>query len=108
MHHELLKVVRRRFFNAIDTDSDGRISQAGTLENDAVLQAKGHSFSATALLGGDTRRAAAFHDGHFITVYLSPRDYHRVHMPCDGRLLETVHVPGRLFSVGPSAPDSSI
>jgi len=79
--------------------ADGRISQIGRIDKDAVFQAKGHSFSATALLGGDKERAAAFQNGRFITVYLSPRDYHRVHMPLGGRLRETVYIPGRLFSV---------
>ena len=79
--------------------ADGRISQIGLIDNDAVFQAKGHSFSATELLGGDKERAAAFQNGRFITVYLSPRDYHRVHMPLGGRLRETVYIPGRLFSV---------
>jgi phosphatidylserine decarboxylase len=66
-----------------------------------VFQAKGHSFSVTELLGGDASRAAAFQDGSFITVYLSPRDYHRVHIPLAGKLRETVYIPGRLFSVAP-------
>jgi phosphatidylserine decarboxylase len=79
--------------------ADGRISQLGAIDGDAVFQAKGHSFSVGALLGGDAGRAAQFQDGQFITVYLSPRDYHRVHMPLAGRLRETVYIPGRLFSV---------
>ena len=64
-----------------------------------MFQAKGHSFSVADLLGGDEQRAAPFRDGSFITVYLSPRDYHRVHMPLGGKLRETVYIPGRLFSV---------
>ncbi|MCK8514863.1 archaetidylserine decarboxylase [Methylonatrum kenyense] len=80
--------------------ADGAISAFGRLAGDRVLQAKGHDYSLSALLGGDPARARPFRDGCFMTVYLSPRDYHRVHMPADGRLLETVHVPGRLFSVG--------
>lgn len=81
--------------------ADGRISQIGRIERDAVFQAKGHSYSVTQLLGGDAQRAAAFSNGGFATIYLSPRDYHRVHMPLAGRLRETVYVPGRLFSVAP-------
>lgn len=79
--------------------ADGHISQIGRIDEDAIFQAKGHNFSATELLGGDKQRAAAFRNGRFVTVYLSPRDYHRVHMPLDGRLRETVYIPGRLFSV---------
>jgi len=81
--------------------ADGHISQLGDIHRDAVFQAKGHEFSATELLGGDPGRAEPFQDGRFITVYLSPRDYHRVHMPLAGKLRETVYVPGRLFSVAP-------
>jgi len=81
--------------------ADGHISQLGDIHRDAVFQAKGHEFSATELLGGDPARAELFQDGRFITVYLSPRDYHRVHMPLAGKLRETVYVPGRLFSVAP-------
>ncbi|HFD78807.1 MAG TPA: phosphatidylserine decarboxylase [Gammaproteobacteria bacterium] len=81
--------------------ADGHISQIGTIDGERVLQAKGHRFSVRELLGGDGDRAAAFHDGSFITVYLSPRDYHRVHMPLRGRLTGTVYIPGRLFSVAP-------
>lgn len=79
--------------------ADGAISQLGRIEHGRVFQAKGHSYGLTALLGGDTQRAEPFVDGEFATVYLSPRDYHRVHMPCAGTLREMVHVPGRLFSV---------
>ncbi len=79
--------------------ADGHISQIGGIHRDAIFQAKGHTFTVTELLGGDSERAAAFEDGDFVTVYLSPRDYHRVHMPLSGRLRETVYVPGRLFSV---------
>lgn len=82
--------------------ADGRISQCGAIENGRIFQAKGQSFTATELLASP-EAAAAFSDGLFATVYLSPKDYHRVHMPCNARLLETVHVPGRLFSVGPAA-----
>lgn len=82
--------------------ADGRISQAGRIEAGRIFQAKGRSFTAAELLA-DAEAAAPFRDGHFVTVYLSPRDYHRVHMPLAGELLETVHVPGRLFSVAPFA-----
>jgi len=82
--------------------ADGHISQFGRIEDGRVFQAKGQSFTAAELLGDDAA-ATPFADGEFITVYLSPRDYHRVHMPWAGTLRETVHVPGRLFSVAPFA-----
>lgn len=82
--------------------ADGRISQCGAIVDGRIFQAKGQSFTAAELLG-DAAAAAPFTDGLFATVYLSPKDYHRVHMPWAGRLRETVHVPGRLFSVGPDA-----
>lgn len=85
--------------NTVVSPADGHISQIGNIDKDAIFQAKGHSFSATELLGGDPERARLFQDGRFVTVYLSPRDYHRVHMPLAGTLKETVYVPGRLFSV---------
>ena len=81
---------------------DGAISQFGAIERDQIFQAKGHSYSTTALVGGDRERAAQFEDGSFATLYLSPRDYHRIHMPCDGRLIRMIHVPGALFSVNPT------
>lgn len=81
---------------------DGAISQFGTIERDQIFQAKGHSYSTTALLGGDRELAAPFENGSFATIYLSPRDYHRIHMPCDGRLSRMIHVPGALFSVNPT------
>lgn len=82
---------------------DGAISQCGALERDRILQAKGHGYTVAALLGGDEEGlAAAFTDGTFATLYLSPRDYHRIHMPCTGRLQRMVHVPGTLFSVNPA------
>ena len=80
---------------------DGAISQFGRIENDQLLQAKGHTYSTTALLGGDSSLAAQFQDGSFATLYLSPKDYHRIHMPCDGRLTRMIYVPGDLFSVNP-------
>ncbi len=81
---------------------DGAISQFGRIDGGRIFQAKGHDYTATALLGGDTALAAHFHGGHFATLYLSPRDYHRIHMPRAGRLLRMVHVPGALFSVNPT------
>lgn len=81
--------------------ADGAISQLGKIEQGNLLQAKGHNFSLEALLAGNYLLAAEFADGLFATTYLSPRDYHRVHMPCDGRLREMIYVPGDLFSVNP-------
>ena len=81
---------------------DGTISQFGRIEHDQILQAKGHRYSTTALVGGDHALAARFHDGSFATLYLSPKDYHRIHMPCDGTLVRMIHVPGALFSVNPT------
>ena len=81
---------------------DGAISQFGPIQAGRIFQAKGHQYDATALLGGDAALAARFQDGHFATLYLSPRDYHRIHMPCEGRLRRMVHVPGELFSVNPA------
>ena len=81
---------------------DGAVSQCGPLDGDRLLQAKGHHYTVTALLGGDQALAAHFQGGHFATIYLSPRDYHRIHMPGPGRLLRMVHVPGALFSVNPT------
>ncbi|MDK9701750.1 MAG: archaetidylserine decarboxylase [Sulfuritalea sp.] len=80
---------------------DGAISQFGAIERDRLFQAKGHSYSTTALVGGDAELTAQFQDGSFATLYLSPKDYHRIHMPCDGRLTRMIHVPGDLFSVNP-------
>ena len=81
---------------------DGRISQFGTIDKDQIFQAKGHQFSTTALVGGDAALAAQFEHGSFANLYLSPRDYHRIHMPCDGRLTRMIYVPGELFSVNPT------
>ncbi len=80
---------------------DGAISQFGSMDRDRILQAKGHHYTTTALLGGDAALAAQFEHGSYVTLYLSPRDYHRIHMPCDGRLRRMIHVPGELFSVNP-------
>lgn len=81
---------------------DGAISQLGQIAGDQIFQAKGHHYSTQALVGGDAQLAAQFQDGHFATIYLSPKDYHRIHMPCAGRLLRMIHVPGDLFSVNPT------
>jgi phosphatidylserine decarboxylase len=81
---------------------DGAISQFGAIVGDRIFQAKGHHYTTAALLGGDAALAARFEGGHFATLYLSPRDYHRIHMPCDGRLVRMIHVPGALFSVNPA------
>ena len=81
---------------------DGAISQFGAIEGEQIFQAKGHRYSATALVGGDAALAAPFENGHFATLYLSPKDYHRIHMPCAGRLMRMIHVPGDLFSVNPT------
>jgi phosphatidylserine decarboxylase len=80
---------------------DGAISQFGALEGNRLLQAKGHHYTTQALVGGDAELAALFDGGHFATLYLSPKDYHRIHMPCAARLTRMVHVPGDLFSVNP-------
>lgn len=81
---------------------DGAISQFGPIERDQIFQAKGHRYSTTALVGGDATLAAQFENGHFATLYLSPRDYHRIHMPCRGTLTRMIYVPGDLFSVNPT------
>lgn len=82
---------------------DGAISQCGSIQGAQIFQAKGHSYGAQALLGGDAALAAPFVDGLFATLYLSPRDYHRIHMPCAGRLTRMIHVPGALYSVNPDS-----
>jgi phosphatidylserine decarboxylase len=81
---------------------DGAISQFGPIEKDQIYQAKGKYFTTKALLGGDAALAKKFENGLFATIYLSPKDYHRIHMPCCGRLLEMTYVPGELFSVNPA------
>ncbi|MCK9563808.1 MAG: archaetidylserine decarboxylase [Bacteroidales bacterium] len=85
--------------DALVSPADGAVSQLGEIRDGTLFQAKGHHFSTRQLLGVDEDLCARFHHGSFATIYLSPRDYHRVHMPCDGRLLETLYIPGRLFSV---------
>lgn len=84
---------------AVVSPVDGRISQMGRIKGQQLLQAKGHDFELTALLGGDRQTAATFIDGEFATIYLSPRDYHRIHMPVAGELRSMHFIPGRLFSV---------
>jgi phosphatidylserine decarboxylase len=86
--------------------SDGAIIQLGEIQGERVLQAKGHTYSLVELLGGEEARAQPFVGGRFATTYLSPGDYHRVHMPLTGRLLEMVYIPGRLFSVSPDYTES--
>ena len=81
---------------------DGAISEFGDIKDDQIFQAKGHFFSTTALVGGDAELAAKYQNGQFANIYLSPRDYHRIHMPCDGRLKRMIYVPGELFSVNPT------
>lgn len=80
---------------------DGAISQFGAIDDHHIVQAKGHRFTTTELVGGDDVLAARFRHGSFANLYLSPKDYHRLHMPCDGRLTRMIHVPGQLFSVNP-------
>ena len=91
---------------ALLSPADGRISQSGAIVDGRIFQAKGQDYTAAELLGGDKAAAAPYRNGRFVTVYLSPRDYHRVHMPLKGTLRETVHVPGRIFSVAPFAVEA--
>jgi phosphatidylserine decarboxylase len=86
---------------AIASPVDGVVSQMGVVEGGRIFQAKGRWFSTLELLGGDEAAAASFQDGNYATLYLSPKDYHRIHMPVTGRLRRMLHVPGRLFSVNP-------
>ena len=81
---------------------DGAISQFGRIEKDQIFQAKGHHYSTTALVGGDAKLASEFEGGHFACLYLSPKDYHRIHMPVAGTLRQMIYVPGDLFSVNPT------
>jgi hypothetical protein len=81
---------------------DGAISQFGAIDDHHILQAKGHRFTTTELVGGDAELAKQFRHGSFANLYLSPKDYHRLHMPCDGRLTRMIYVPGALFSVNPT------
>lgn len=87
--------------NALCLPADGRVSESGKINDDRLLQAKGHYFTLETLLANDEALAEQFKEGQFLTTYLSPRDYHRVHMPCDGTLKKMIYVPGELFSVNP-------
>lgn len=86
---------------ALCLPADGRVSQIGHIDDERLLQAKGHFFSLSDLLAGDEELVNTFKNGEFATIYLSPRDYHRVHMPCDATLCKMIYVPGDLFSVNP-------
>ena len=86
--------------------ADGAISQLGDIQGEQIFQAKGHTYSLVELLGGSEERARPFVGGRFATTYLSPGDYHRVHMPLTGRLMEMTYIPGRLFSVAPDYTES--
>lgn len=92
--------------NAVLSPADGAISQIGSIEHGRIFQAKGHSFSLLELLGGNAQHAAPFMGGSFATVYLSPKDYHRVHMPLTGTLREMIYIPGRLFSVNQTTAEA--
>lgn len=94
-----LKADARPLGENIVSPADGAISQLGKISHSTILQAKGHEYSVDMLLGGGDRWSDPFRQGSFATVYLSPRDYHRVHMPCTGTLKRTVYLPGQLFSV---------
>lgn len=87
--------------NQLAQPADGAVSQLGSINDDLIFQAKGHNYTIEALLAGQYQLAEKFRGGEFITTYLSPSDYHRVHMPCDGLLTEMIYVPGDLFSVNP-------
>ncbi len=92
--------------NAIACPADGAVSQAGLIEQGEIFQAKGKSFTAQDLLGGDAELAKTFENGAFTTIYLSPKDYHRLHMPVKGKLTQMIHIPGRLFSVNAATANS--
>ncbi|MGO1847388.1 MAG: archaetidylserine decarboxylase, partial [Halomonas sp.] len=100
-----LKADARPLGDGILSPADGTLSQYGRLQAGQLVQAKGHTYSAQTLLGGETALAEEFLGGSFATVYLSPRDYHRVHMPATGTLREMIYVPGRLFSVNQATAD---
>ena len=87
--------------NSIISPVDGAVSQAGNIEGDSIFQAKGHQYSLHQLLAGQEQWCDTFRDGSFATIYLSPKDYHRIHMPCSGSLKQMSYVPGKLFSVSP-------
>jgi len=92
--------------NTIASPADGHISALGEIKADRLLQAKGKTFSLAALLGNDTEMADVFSEGSFVTIYLAPRDYHRVHMPLAGKLLKMLYIPGKLFSVNQTTSES--
>jgi len=92
--------------NSVACPADGAVSQAGLIEQGEIFQAKGKSFTALDLLGGDAETAKPFENGLFTTIYLSPKDYHRLHMPIKGTLTEMIHIPGRLFSVNAATANS--
>ncbi len=85
--------------NGITSPADGAISQLGTIDHGRIFQAKGRGYGLSTLLGGDIRMAEPFKNGRFATIYLAPKDYHRVHMPVAGTLRETLYIPGDLYSV---------
>jgi len=87
--------------NSFCSPVDGAMSQFGKIAAGRIIQAKNHHFSTLELLGGDIKQASIFDEGEFCTIYLAPKDYHRIHMPCDGELISMAHVPGQLFSVNP-------
>jgi phosphatidylserine decarboxylase len=91
---------------AIACPADGAVSQCGKITTGNILQAKGKNYTVINLLGGDTNRAKAFENGNFATIYLSPKDYHRLHMPIGGTLKQMIHIPGRLFSVNGATANS--
>lgn len=101
---ELRPIVQKP--NEIACPVDGAISQIGNIEKDSLIQAKGFYFSLLTLLGRSEKLAQLFYDGKFATLYLSPKDYHRVHMPLSGKLRETIYVPGKLFSVNTHSTQS--
>ena len=92
------KLARANFICPVD----GAVSQLGAIDDDHILQAKGHRFTTTELVGGDRELGATFRHGSFANLYLSPKDYHRLHMPCDGQLVRMIYVPGSLYSVNPT------
>ena len=92
--------------NTLASPADGTVSQAGSIEQDLIFQAKGHQYTTSQLLGGDEEMAKMFENGKFATIYLAPYDYHRLHMPTDARLYKMIHIPGRLFSVAPWTVDA--
>ena len=92
--------------NGLVCPVDGKVSQAGTVEDGQIFQAKGHHYALLDLLGGHRKDAAPFNGGRFATLYLSPRDYHRIHMPIAASLEKMIYVPGRLFSVAPFIVDN--